>query len=78
MTNSSKLHEILIFLKDLLFKISDESGLDESEAQEIIFRLQRHSLRKLEQNKRFNNEGIAVLSINVIGCTDKSAVRIRV
>ncbi len=48
-------------------KLSDESGLIESELKDILKRIQAHSIKKLEDNKRFNNEGIAKFKIKVIG-----------
>jgi len=48
-------------------KLSDESGLIENDLKEILKRVQAHSIKKLEDNKRFNNEGIAILKIKVIG-----------
>ena len=54
-------------MKDLLLKLSDESGIVESEVKEILKRLQKHSLTKLESNKRFANNGIAVFKLKIIG-----------
>lgn len=53
-------------------KLSDESGLVESELKSILVRLQKHSLRKIADNKRFNDEGIAVFKLKVIGNLDKT------
>ena len=48
-------------------KLSDESGLIESEVKEIVIKLQKHSIEKLEANKRYTKEGIAVLSVKIVG-----------
>ena len=48
-------------------KISDESGLLESELKEILIKLQGHSVKKFRDNQRFNQEGLAVFKLKVIG-----------
>jgi hypothetical protein len=48
-------------------RLSDESGLIESEMKEILNRIQVHSMKKLEDSRRFNNEGIAKFKIKIIG-----------
>lgn len=53
-------------------KLSDESGLIESELKSILIRLQEHSKRKLAENKRFNEEGVAVLKLKIIGGINKN------
>jgi hypothetical protein len=53
-------------------KLSDESGLIENELKSILIRLQQHSLRKLAENKRFNEEQIAVFKLKIIGNLNKS------
>ena len=53
-------------------KLSDESGLVENELKSILIRLQQHSLRKLAENKRFNEEQIAVFKLKIIGNLNKS------
>ena len=58
-------------------KLSDESGLIENELEEILVRLQKRSISKLEENKRFNEEGIAVFKLKIIGNNNqKSSVKI--
>lgn len=53
-------------------KLSDESGLVENELKSILIRLQQHSLRKLAENKRFNEEQIAVFKLKIIGNLNKN------
>lgn len=53
-------------------KLSDESGLIENELKSILIRLQQHSLRKMAENKRFNEEQIAVFKLKIIGNLNKS------
>lgn len=53
-------------------KLSDESGLVESELKSILIRLQQHSLRKIADNKKLNDEGIAVFKLKIIGNLSKS------
>ena len=53
-------------------KLSDESGLVENELKSILIRLQQHSLKKLAENKRFNEEQIAVFKLKIIGNLNKS------
>jgi hypothetical protein len=48
-------------------KTSDESGLMESEVKEILIKLQKHALKKFEANRRYTKDGIAVLSLKIIG-----------
>jgi hypothetical protein len=48
-------------------KLSDESGLIENELKDILVRLQQHSIKKLQDNRRFNQNGIAILKIKIIG-----------
>ena len=53
-------------------KISDESGLVENELKSILIRLQQHSLKKLAENKKFNEDGIAIFKIKIIGNLNKN------
>lgn len=53
-------------------KLSDESGLVENELKSILIRLQQHSMRKLAENKRFNEEQIAVFKLKIIGNLNKN------
>ncbi len=48
-------------------QLSDESGLSEIEVNQILVRLQKHSIKKLESNKRFTKDGIATFTVKVIG-----------
>jgi hypothetical protein len=52
-------------------KLSDESGLVEDELKDILIKLQNHSIFKLEENKRFNRDGIAVFKVKIIGNNSK-------
>lgn len=58
-------------------KLSDESGLVENELKSILIRLQQHSLRKLAENKRFNEEQIAVFKLKIIGNLNKNQQEVR-
>ena len=60
-----------IIFQDLVMKLSDESGLIEDELKDILQKLQSHSISKLEENKRFNRDGIAVFKIKIIGNNNK-------
>lgn len=51
----------------MINKISDEVGLVESEVKEILVKLQKRSLSKLEENKRFNQDGVAKFKLKIIG-----------
>ena len=53
--------------KDLLMKLSDESGLIESQVKEVLIKLQKHSASKLENNRRFQAEGIANFKLKIVG-----------
>ena len=56
-------------------KLSDESGLIENEIEHILVRLQKRSISKFDENKRFSDEGIAVFKLKIIGNNNhKSAV----
>ncbi len=56
-------------------KLSDESGLIENEVEVILSRLQKRSISKLQENKRFSEDGIAVFKLKIIGNnSQKSAV----
>lgn len=59
-------------MKELLMKLSDESGLVENELKSILIRLQQHSMKKLAENKRFNEEQIAVFKLKIIGNLNKN------
>lgn len=48
-------------------KISDESGLMECEVKKILVKLQKHSMEKLENNRRYRSEGIANFKLKIIG-----------
>jgi hypothetical protein len=48
-------------------KLSDESGLNESEVKFIVIKLQKHSIKKFEANRRYTKDGIAVLSLKIVG-----------
>ena len=48
-------------------KISDESGLIECEVKEVLVKLQKHSMEKLENNRRYRSEGIANFKLKIIG-----------
>jgi hypothetical protein len=48
-------------------QLSDESGLDEVEVKQILVKLQKHSIKKLESNSRFLKDGIATFTVKVIG-----------
>lgn len=51
----------------MINKISDESGLVENQVKEILIRLQKRSITKLEDNKRFTQEGVAKFKLKIIG-----------
>lgn len=53
-------------------KISDESGLIENELKSILIRLQEHSVKKFADNKRFNEQQIAVFKLKIIGNLNKN------
>lgn len=57
--------------EDLVLKLSDESGLMEDELKEILSKLQKHSKKKLEDNKKFNQNGIAIFKLKIIGNNNK-------
>ena len=52
-------------------KLSDESGLMESEVKAITIKLQKHSIKKFEANKRYTKDGIAVLCLKIVGNNNK-------
>jgi hypothetical protein len=54
-------------VKELLMKLSDESGLVEHELKSILVILQQHSVSKLNDNKRFKEDGIAVFKVKIVG-----------
>lgn len=54
-------------LNELLMKISDESGLMEEELKNILIQLQRHSVKKFEENKKFQKDGTCVFRVKVVG-----------
>ena len=48
-------------------KLSDESGLIEIEVKAIVIKLQKHSIKKFDANKRYTKDGIAVVSLKIVG-----------
>jgi hypothetical protein len=52
-------------------QLSDESGLNEIEVTEILMKLQKHSIKKLESNKRYTKDGIATYILKIIGNDNK-------
>lgn len=62
-----KVYFTYIVVKELLMKLSDESGIVESEVKEMLIRLQKHSIKKFESNKRYSKEGLAMFSLKLIG-----------
>ena len=54
-------------------KLSDESGLMENEIENILIKLQARSISKLDENKRFNNEGIAIFKLKIIGNNNQTS-----
>ncbi|CAF0966900.1 unnamed protein product [Brachionus calyciflorus] len=51
----------------LLMKLSDESGLIEFELKEILIKLQKHSIKKLEENKKYQKDGSCFFRVKIIG-----------
>lgn len=60
--------------KELINKLSDESGIMEDELKQILVKLQEHSVRKINENKRFNEDGLAVFKIKIIGNNQQQGV----
>ena len=56
-----------MLLKDILQKLCDDSSTDKHEMREILVQLQKHALGKLEANKRFNADGIALFTLKLVG-----------
>ena len=40
----------------------------EDELKEILSKLQKHSIKKFEDNKKFNQNGIAIFELKIIIC----------
>ena len=43
----------------------------EDELKEILSKLQKHSIKKFEDNKKFNQNGIAIFELKIIGNNNK-------
>ena len=69
--NRNVLIRVSFISKELLQKLKDESGLVDKDLTSILIRLQRHSLTKWEEAKRFSATGVAVFKLRIIGNNNK-------